>query len=262
MIAIVNHTLNTQQRFSCVTRCRSFWASTGAYDTVSNYIQMNFGGLKDDIIKMLGGARCKVNPTKFQNDMSIINSRDDVLTVLIHLSYLSYNWRKNECYIPNYEVAGEMVNAVEACKWRHVTQAIESSEQLLEATLNGDAETVARAIETAHDENTSILSYNDENSLTCVISIAYYYAHNDYIFHRESATGKGFADLVLIPRKDVDSPAILIELKTNQDAETAIDQIRRRQYPAKIQQYADRILLVGINYDRDTKQHTCQIERW
>jgi len=76
------------------------------------------------------------------------------------------------------------------------------------------------------------------------------------------ATGKGFADLVLIPRKDVDSPAILIELKTNQDAETAIDQIRRRQYPAKIQQYADRILLVGINYDRDTKQHTCQIERW
>ena len=104
-------------------RCRSFWAATGSYDAVAHYIQMNYEGLKDDVVGMLAGERCKVNPTKFQNDMSIIHSKDDVLTVLIHLGYLSYDWRKSECYIPNKEVAGEMVNAVEANNWTHVMKA-------------------------------------------------------------------------------------------------------------------------------------------
>lgn len=241
-------------------RCRSFWASTGAYDAVASYIKLNFGGLKDDIIFMLSGGRCKVNPTKFQNDMSIITSRDDVLTVLIHLGYLSYDWRKSMCYIPNREVAGEMVNAIEANNWQPVVRALEDSERLLQATLEGDEEAVANGIDKVHDDNTSILSYNDENSLACVLSIAYYYARNDYVVHRELATGKGFADLVLIPRKNVESPAVILELKYNKDADSAIEQIKRRQYPAKVEQYANNLLLVGINYDKQTKQHTCRIE--
>ena len=142
--------------------------------------------------------------------MSVIRSKDDVLTVLIHLGYLSYEWKESECYIPNHEVAGEMVNAVKNSNWSNVAQAIEKSKQLLRFTLDGNEEAVAMGIDAAHDENTSILSYNDENSLACVLSIAYYYANNGYIIHRELATGKGFADLVLIPRKNVDSPAILI----------------------------------------------------
>ena len=243
-------------------RCRSFWASTGAFDAVANYIHMNFEGLKDDIIKMLAGGRGKVNTTKFQNDMSIVRSRDDVLTVLIHLGYLSYNWRKKECYIPNLEVEGEMSNAVETTDWTNVVKALEDSEQLLQATLDGDCEAVARGIDVAHDENTSILSYNNENSLACVLSIAYFYARNDYVIHRELASGKGFADLVLIPRKNVDTPAIVLELKYNRDADSAIDQILRRQYPAKVAQYTGDLLLVGINYDRERKTHECQIQRW
>ena len=242
--------------------CESYWASTGAYDAVANYIQMNYEGLKDDIISMLAGGRCKVNPTKFQNDMSIVRSKDDVLTVLIHLGYLSYDWEKTECYIPNREVGGEMVNAVEDNNWASVVTALQASEQLLQDTLDGDEEAVARAIDAAHDENTSILSYNNENSLACVLSIAYYYARNDYVMHRELASGKGFADIVLIPRKNVESPAIVVELKFRQDADAAIDQIKRRQYPAKVAQYTSDLLLVGINYDRDTKQHTCHIETY
>ena len=242
--------------------CESYWASTGAYDAVANYIQMNYEGLKDDVISMLAGERCSVNPTKFQNDMSIVNSKDDVLTVLIHLGYLSYDWEQAECYIPNREVAGEMVNAVEASNWKPVTEAIEQSRKLLRATLDGDEEAVARAIDIAHDENTSILSYNNENSLACVLSIAYYYARNNYVMHRELATGKGYADIVLIPRKNVESPAIVIELKFKKDADAAIDQIKRRQYPTKVAQYIDNLLLVGINYDQVTKQHTCHIEKY
>ncbi len=243
-------------------RCRSFWAATGAYDAVTHYISMNYEGLKDDIVKMLAGERCPVDPTGFQNDMSVIHSKDDVLTVLIHLGYLSYDWKESECYIPNKEVAGEMVNAVKMNNWSHVAGAIEKSKQLLRSTLEGDAEAVARGVDVAHDENTSILSYNDENSLACVLSIAYYYASNDYIIHRELATGKGFADLVLIPRKNVDKPAIVIELKYDKAVETALDQIKRKQYPAKVAQYADNLLLVGITYERDTKQHRCSIERY
>ena len=242
-------------------RCRSYWASTGAYDAITPYIQMNFEGLKDDIIRMLAGGRCHVDTTGFRNDMAEVYSKDDVLTVLIHLGYLSYNWQEEECYIPNHEVAGEMVNAVKSNRWEHVTEALVQSRQLLQDTLDGDAEAVARGIDAVHDDNTSILSYNNENSLACVLSLAYYYARNDYVIHRELPTGKGFADLVLLPRKNVDTPAIVVELKFNKDADSAISQIRRKQYPAKVAQYADHLLLVGINYDRQTKQHTCIIEQ-
>lgn len=132
----------------------------------------------------------------------------------------------------------------------------------MQATLRGDNEYVAQALDVAHSENTSILSYNDENSLACVLSIAYYYARNNYIVHRELATGKGFADLVLIPRKNVDSPALVIELKCDKDTKAAISQIKDRNYPQKIAEYTGDILLVGINYDKNSKLHKCQIERW
>ena len=243
-------------------RCLSYWASTGAFDAVANYIQMNYKGLKDDIIIMLAGNRVNVNTTKFQNDMSVIRSKDDVLTVLIHLGYLSYDWNEQECYIPNREVANEMRNAVEETEWTDVIHALEQSKQLLHATLAGDSEAVARGVDAAHDENTSILSYNNENSLACVLSIAYYYARNDYVIHRELPSGKGFADLVLIPRKNVESPAIVLELKYNRDADSAIDQILRRQYPKKVAQYTGDLLLVGINYDREAKTHECRIQKW
>ncbi len=203
-----------------------------------------------------------MDPTGFQNDLAIINNKDDALTVLIHLGYLSYDRREQECRIPNREVAGELVNAVRAVKWKNVFDAIQKSKQLIRATLNGDAEAVARGIDAAHDEETSILSYNNESSMACVLSIAYYYAKNDYIIHRELASGKGFADIVLIPRKNVSSPALVVELKYDKDADTAIAQIKRKEYPAKVAQYTDDLLLVGINYDKETKTHSCVIERW
>ncbi len=243
-------------------RCRSFWGSTAAFANVADYIQRDFEGLKDDVLEMLAGGRVKVNTTKFNNDISSIRSRDDVLTVLIHLGYLSLDWRSEECYIPNREVSGELVNAIEETSWTIVSRALQQSERLLTATLRGDADTVARLVEAALDSEASIMKYNDENTLSCVISIAYYYAHGDYIFHRELPTGRGYADLVLMPRKNVSKPAIVIELKSNKAASKAIEQIKARHYTDKIAEYTGAILLVGINYDADTKQHTCIIARW
>ena len=245
-----------------IGRCRSFWAATGSFDAITSYININYDGLKNDIICMLGGGRVTVDPTGFQNDLSMIRSKDDVLTVLIHLGYLSYDWKRNQCYLPNKEVEGELVNAVKNNQWEEVVKSINQSERLLEATLRGNCEYVAKALNAAHTEHTSILSYNDENSLACVISLAYYYARNDYHVHREYPTGEGYADLVLIPRKNVVSPALVIELKYDKDTKAAISQIKNKNYPQKIAEYTGDILLVGVNYDKKTKQHQCQIERW
>ena len=240
----------------------SYWTSTGAYDSVKTYIQMNFEGLKDDIIRMLAGERVYVNTTKFINDMNVIRSKHDVLTVLIHLGYLAYDDDTKRCYVPNKEVSDELLNAVEDTSWSRLIDAITASQDLLDATIACNEQAVARAIDLAHDENTSILAYNDENSLACVLSIAYIWAKNEYIIHREYATGKGYADLVMIPRRNVAKPALVIELKFNHTADTAIDQIKRKEYPAKIAEYTGDILLVGISYDKETKQHECKIEKW
>ncbi len=239
----------------------SYWSTTGAYDSVKTYIQMNFDGLKDDIIRMLAGEHVYVDTTEFKNDMRIVNSKNDVLTVLIHLGYLAYDNEAWECYIPNKEVADEMNNAIKATAWNALAKTIQDSKNLLSATLSADEQAVAEGIGQAHDEHTSILAYNDENSLACVLSIAYIWAKNEYVIHREYATGKGYADLVMIPRRNVGKPALVIELKFNHSADTAISQIKQKNYPSKIADYTGDILLVGISYDKATKQHTCKIEK-
>ena len=241
--------------------CTSYWGKTASYEVVKSYIMMNFDGLKDDILLLLGGGRTTVDPVGFQNDMHDVRNRDDVLTLLIHLGYLSFDRKTNECFVPNLEVSIELGYAVRDVKWKAVTEALQNSDRLLKAILEGDAAAVAQGVEATHDENTSILSYNNENSLACVLSLALYTAKNDFIIHRELPTGKGFADLVLIPRKHVDKPAIVVELKVDRHPDTAIEQIHRKQYPTKLTDYTDRLLLVGISYDRQTKEHTCVIEQ-
>ena len=242
--------------------CKSYWSTTGAYDSVRTYIQMNFEGLKDDIIRMLSGEHVYVDTTEFTNDMGIVRSKNDVLTVLIHLGYLAYDEDTYECYIPNKEVGDELNNEIKATSWEALAKTIQNSKDLLAATLSGNEQAVAKAIDLAHDENTSILAYNDENSLACVLSVAYIWAKNEYIIHREYATGKGYADLVMIPRRNVNKPAFVIELKFNTSVDTAIRQIKQKNYPSKIADYTGDILLVGISYDKETKQHSCKIEKY
>ncbi len=237
----------------------SYWTSTETYEALKVYIQMNFDGLREKVVDMIAGEKVSVNTGKFQNDMSTFNSADDVLTLLIHLGYLTYN--EGKVWIPNSEVQQEFINSIEDGGWETVMNAIRSSDELIEATIDGDAEKVAELVERAHDENASIIGYNNEMSLSCVISLAYYSARKEYIIHRELATGKGFADLVFIPRKNVDKPAMVIELKWNKSADTAIEQIKRKQYTDKTAEYTGEIILVGISYDAETKKHECIIEK-
>lgn len=249
MIALLNH------------GCDNYWSSTGAYENVSRYIQMNYEGLKDDVVLMLADGRCSVNTTRFENDLSTIRSKDDVFTALIHLGYLAYDGDKKESFVPNKEVAQELQNAVEDAHWDVVINAIKQSELLLEQTLAGDADAVVKAVDGIHADNTSILQYNDENSLACVLTLAYYTARKDFQLIRELPSGLGFADIVLLPNRNVDYPAIVLELKYNHSAETAISQIYEKRYVQSLQYYVGEIVLVGINYDKKTKRHTCKIEK-
>lgn len=242
-------------------KCRSYWSNTGAYDSVKTYIQMNFDGLKDSIIRMMAGEHVRVNTTKFLNDIHSISCKDDVLTVLIHLGYLAFDEDTNRCFIPNREVAEELTNAVESSEWTRLAKTLADSYDLLDATLQCNEHAVAKGVEQAHDEHVSILSYNDENSLACVLSMAYISAKDDFVIHREFATGKGYADLVFIPRNNVNKPAIIIELKFGTTAEDAVSQIKSRGYTTKLLEYSKEIILVGINYDKKSKKHTCRIER-
>jgi hypothetical protein len=242
--------------------CESYWESTGAYDAVATYIKMNFEGLRDDIIDMLAGGRCPVWVKGFSNDMHDVESRDDVLTVLIHLGYLSYDRETRRCYIPNREVADEMESAIKKNNWKPVIDALQQSERLLNDLFRGNAEAVASGVEAVHRQEVSLFKYNDENSMACVISLAFYAARNDFHVHREYQTGDGYADLVLIPRKNVTKPAVVIELKYDKTTDTAISQIKQKHYPEKIQEYSGDILLVGISYNQDTKKHKCHIEQY
>ena len=238
---------------------KNYWASTETYESLKVYIDMNFDGLRDDIIKLLARKRVIINPSKFQNDMTTFQSKDDVFTLLVHLGYLGYDEETSEVYIPNNEVVESFVNSIEDSNWGPVSESLRNSMNLIQATYACDGEQVAEYIEKAHLE-TSILQYNNENALAYTIYLAYIMARNDYTMVREFPSGKGFADVVFIPRYD--KPAMIIELKYDQDVDSAIKQIKEKKYFFGLEKYLDNLLLVGINYDKETKKHTCMIEKY
>ncbi len=241
----------------------SYWTSTETYDALKAYIDMDFDGLKTDIVKMLGGERVKLNTRSFQNDMRNFKVKDDVLTLLIHLGYLGYDSRTEEAFIPNKEIIREFENAMSVGGWSEVMNVLQASSQLLEDTLHGDADKVAEGLDRTHSEVASILTYNDENSLGCAIGLAYYSARKDYKLVREFPAGKGFADIVFLPLPHTKCPAIVIELKYDKTVSAAIQQIKARQYTQALEGYAGEILLVGVNYDKNNpdKPHSCIIEK-
>ncbi len=259
-----NHMYNPKSVTDAVLNAEfhSYWTGTETYEALKIYMDMNFDGLKDTIIEMLGNGKCKINCRKFQNDMTTFKSRDDVLTLLVHLGYLAYDEVTNEVFIPNIEISDEFKNALEGEGWDAIANILSTSDALLHATLCADEKTVAKIIDMAHIENTSILSYNNENSLSCVIAIAYFSARREYMMIREMPAGKGFADIVFLPRVFSNKPVLIVELKWNNSVSGTIRQIKERAYVSALEEYRGEVLLIAINYDKRTKIHQCIIERF
>ena len=250
----------------------SYWTRTESFESLQDYIDMNMEGLKEDIVKLIAGEDVVVNVSKFQNDMVTFKTKNDILTLLIHLGYLAIktdsdirvdNISRFVVHIPNEEIKMEFRNIVEDNQnYSGVYNLISKTNALLNDiwTLNADA--VAKVFDEAHQDHTSILTYNDENSLACVISLSLLLSTSDtYNVVRELPTGKGFADLVYLPKPGVNKPALLMELKFDKTAESAITQIKEKNYIEFFKGYKGEVLLVGINYSKDTKTHQCIIEK-
>ena len=244
----------------------SYWTKTETFESLQEYIDMNMEGLRDDIVKLIAGEDVIVDVSTFSNDMVTFHSKDDVLTLLIHLGYLAIKGSTNLgviVHIPNEEIKLEFKTCVKNNnRYAGVYDLIKNTDVLLNDIWSLNSEAVAKIFDEAHQDHTSILTYNNENSLANVIAISLFLSTtNTYNVVRELSTGKGYADLVYLPKPGVNKPALLIELKFDKSAQTAITQIKEKNYLQFFKDYKGEVLLVGINYSKDTKTHQCIIER-
>jgi hypothetical protein len=239
----------------------SYWTQTETFESLKMYIDMDYEGLKQDIVQMLVGKCCKVKVIGFENDMTSIKSKDDILTLLVHLGYLAYDADNKTVRIPNEEIRREFMYAVETGSRKELAKLIQTSDSLLEATLEMNEEFVAATIEVAHSEGCTPLYYNNEQALRSVVKFAYISCVDEFLRIEELPSGKGYADVVYLPKKNSDKPIMVVELKWNKTAGGAIAQIKERKYPQIFDGFGSDILLVGINYDERTKEHSCRIEK-
>ena len=240
----------------------SYWQKTSAAESLMTYINMDFEGLQETISRLISGEEVEVDTDFFENDFESFKSRDDVLTLLIHLGYLTWHEEEGTARIPNEEVRIEFRKILKGTnvnrKWMEL---LGRSEKLLEDTIAGDAEAVAKAVEEIRDSQYAPAYYNDEQALRYVIKFAYIAALDQYLKVEELPSGKGIADVVYLPKRRSALPALVVELKWNKSSEGAIRQVKERNYPAVLKDYGGEIVLVGIGYDAKKKAHSCVIER-
>lgn len=250
-------------------RLENYWNATETNAALQEYINHNYDGLGEDVAVLIKGGSIAVDITNYQNDMTTFHGKDDVLTLLIHLGYLGYDAERKEVFIPNREILEVFRSTTKDDNWQILFRTLERSQKLLEATWAGDEATVAKLVEEAH-QRAGNLTYNSEAGLSYAIQLAYYSAQQYYTLIPEMQAGKGYADLVYVPSpKYPDKPVLLVELKWNKDADTAMEQIHRQKYPDSLEHYKGNIILVGINYDKEVdvrdsdryKHHDCVIER-
>ena len=248
---------------------KDYWNKTETYEALAEYIRKDYDGLKEAVALLMDGGRLAIDTSTYENDMTTFTGRDDVLSLLIHLGYLGFDDERSEVFIPNREILDEFKTSTKGKEWVSTFKSFETSQELLEATWNGDEEKVAELVEDAHNQAGN-KTYNDEAALSYGIQLAFYAARKYYTTILELDTGKGYADVVYLPAPQyAEKPALLIELKYGHSADIAMDQIRRQKYLDRFEHYKGNILVIGINYNREVppdhpefKHHSCRIEKW
>lgn len=240
---------------------RSYWRKTSTAESLKTYVGMNMDDLQNKILRLIAGEPVKVYTDDFENDFETFNSSDDVLTLMIHLGYLVYDSETSQAHIPNEELRIEFKRLISRPNNKRLSELVRGSEKLLQDTLNGNETEVVNAIVRVRDTNYAPMFYNNEQALRYVIKFAYIICVDYYLKVEELPTGHGIADVVFIPKRDTSLPAMIVELKWNETAESAIRQIKEKRYPAILEGYVGEMVLVGINYDEKSKKHSCKIER-
>ena len=242
-------------------RFGSYWTSTESYTSLARYIQMDFGGLQGMVADLIAGERMPVNTLLFRNDMDDVQGADDVLTLLAHLGYLAYEEDSQTVRIPNEEVRLEFASTIRVGGNPVLAQMVADADRLLRSTIEGDESAVAAGVARAHDSRLGPDWYNDEQALRFAVKLAYLTAVDKFAEIEALPSGHGYADIVYLPKRYARIPAIVVELKWSKPVQSALDQIRARNYPRVLAAYGGPLLLVGVTYDAKTKVHTCSIER-
>ena len=239
----------------------SYWSQSSAADNLLDFISRDVAGLRKTITELMGGVEIEIDTTGYNNDLTY-TTRDAALTMLVHLGYLAFNQENKTVRIPNEEIRLEFARTIREDRNPETMKRVQESDQLIIDTINRNEKAVADQIKRVHRQTTNPRNMNREDSLRAVIQVAYF-AYKDYFLKLEELpTGEGYADIVYMPKQGKGIPALVVELKWNKSATAAIAQIKDKKYPEVLEGYGGEILLVGINYDKESDEYECLIEEW
>lgn len=254
------HLFNPRSVNSALTDgvCLNYWTETGPMNEIANYIEYNTDAVREDVVKMVAGIPVEVDLQGYSAVELELNTRDEILSAMVVFGFLSYH--DGYIRIPNHELMEKFQRVLSRDSMGEVKAVVDKSKEMLEATVACDCEKVATVLEEVHDREIPFLQYNDENSLSCVITLCYLYARRDYYIEREAKSGKGYCDYLFLPKKQ-EKPAIILELKVDDSCENALEQIKDKNYIQKAKEYAEEVILVGISYNKMEKKHNCVMEK-
>lgn len=236
--------------------CLNYWTETGPMNEIAECIEHNVDEVREDIVKLVAGIPVEAVLNGYSAVEQQLNSRDEILSAMVVYGFLAYH--NGILTIPNHELMEKYQSVLTRNSMGEVKEIVDTSQKMLEATLKGDERLVADILESVHDKEIPFLNYNDENSLSCVITLCYLYARKDYQIERELKCGKGYCDYIFLPKNN-GKTAVILELKVGGTPEQALTQIKDRQYIRRVKSCRE-VLLVGISYD-EKKRHRCRIER-
>ena len=244
----------------------NYWTSAGPYDEIYYYIENNVAAVRDDLALMVSGIPVPAKIREYAATSMNLNTKDEIFSSMVVYGFLSYE--NGKVSIPNKELMDRFDEMLQRePSLGYVYRLARASDRMLEATLNGDVDTMAEILELAHDTEVPLLRYNNETELSAVVNLVYLSARDRYRVEREDKSGTGYVDFIFYPETDKSLDCIILELKVDSSPEEAIGQIKTRKYDLRFrerigeeQKYTGRILAVGISYNKKTKKHICKVE--
>lgn len=244
----------------------NYWTGSGPYDEIFYYIRNNVDSVRDDLALMVSGVSVPSKIQEYAATSQSLKTKEEIFSAMVVYGFLSYE--NGAVSIPNKELMDQFSDMLKReSSLGYVYQLAKASEKMLRATLAKDTETMEQILELAHDTESPILSYSHETELSAVVNLVYLSARDSYRVEREEKAGKGFVDFIFYPEIPPATDGIILELKVDHSPEEAIAQIKEKNYAArfggrtaKSGTKPQRILLVGIGYDRRKKKHSCKIE--
>ena len=243
----------------------NYWVSSGKYDSIFTYMQNNVDEIQNDLTLMFAREKIPTGIQEYAATAQELKTKEEIYSAMVVYGLLTYE--DGMVFIPNKELMGSYAAMMKNEKsLGYVYRLANVSTQMLQATLQGDTETMTKIIQYAHNTEVPILSYNNETELSAIVNLVYLAARDYYRVEREDKAGKGYVDFIFYPLK-YDQDCIILELEVNHTPEEVIEQIKEKDYALRFKtwkaengRYTGRILAVGICYDKNTKEHSCKVE--